>query len=382
MDRSFNIFLSPPFLNGNEQDFMNAALASGWIAPHGPQLEQFEADIAQFCEVPYALALHSGTSALHLALIMAGVAHGDEVLCPTFTFAALPSMIRLTGASPVFVDCDIDTWNMSLPLASDYLKKASATGKLPKALLLVHNYGVMADVLAFRDLCDEFGVVLIEDAAGALGSQAGSGPAGKCGHYGALSFNGNKLITALGGGALLLHSKNEYLQARKLSLQSKEPSVSYNHLAPGYNYRMNNVAAAFGLAQMSNLEWRIEKKRAIHAFYRKRLGESVVFQKNSEAGNTPWLTAIDTGRDWRPLYDVLKAEGIESRPFWNPLHLQEAYRQHAVMGGEVAGSLYVRGLCLPSGLSLSDDHLEQICEILLATLEGRRLRKQALSPGL
>lgn len=365
----FDTYLSPPYMSGNEQELINAAVASGWIAPHGPQLEEFEQAIARRSGVPFALAVHSGTAALHLALLAAGVRPGDRVLCPTFTFAALPSMISLTGATPVFVDCDELSWNISLPLVNEYFEKAADAGILPRAMILVHNYGIMADAPAFRQLCDEYGVVMIEDAAGAFGStfelsSGVLGSAGSFGHYGALSFNGNKLITALGGGALLLHSKEQYDLAKKLSLQSREPGAAYEHLSPGFNYRMNNVAAAFGLAQLTTLDWRVERKRSIRRRYQEALGEAATFQRSLSEGDTAWLSAVDLHTDWRPVFENLKQMRIESRPLWKPLHLQPAYGHCQVVGGEVAERLFETGLCLPSGLGLAVETQQTISKVV------------------
>ncbi len=364
------VYLSPPYLSGKETGYFNEALASGWIAPYGPQLDAFEAKIATFCEVPFALATQSGTAALHLALVLSGVGSGDTVVCPTFTFAALPSMIMLTGASPVFIDVEAESWNLSYPLTEAYLHEAARSGKLPKAVILVHNYGIMADAQAFKDLCSQYEVTLIEDAAEALGSERGTN-AGSAGHYGVLSFNGNKLITTGGGGALLVHSKNEYEVAKKLSLQSKEAEIHYEHHAPGFNYRMNNVAAAFGLAQMADIAWRIEQKKIIADTYQQELAHLVSFQRSQNPGDVRWLSAFTAPTAWKPVYEALLVAGFESRPLWKPLHLQRAYRQHVAVEGETAEKLFNTGLCLPSGVQLTESQQSSICEIIKRKLGSR-----------
>jgi len=365
MDSNFEVYLSPPYLSGQEPTFLQQSLKSGWIAPHGPQLVEFERQIANICQVPFALAVQSGTAALHLALLMAGVERGDEVLCPTFTFAALPFMVALTGAKPVFIDCQFNDWNVSLPLAEQYLSEASRRGKVPKALILAHNYGVMADAPAFRALCEQFGVSLIEDAAAAFGSYLNDRHAGSFGHFGTLSFNGNKLITTGGGGGmLLLQSSTQYEKALKLSLQAKEASIAYEHHTMGFNYRMSNLSAAFGLAQLMDLQWRINRKKEIHSFYRQELGNLVTFQEPKYKGSTPWLTTIDMQTQWEPIFEALKTKRIECRPLWKPLHLQKAFVGATTIGGVVAEALFATGLCLPSGLQIIEQQQMQVCEAI------------------
>lgn len=369
MDSHFEVYLSPPYLSGLEPTFLQRSLESGWIAPHGPQLAEFERQVAEICQVPFALAVQSGTAALHLALLMAGVQRGDEVLCPTFTFAALPSMVRLAGAEPVFIDCQAGDWNLSLPLTERYLNEASFRGKLPKALILVHNYGVMADAPAFRALCDQYGVTLIEDAAAALGGHLNDRHAGCFGHFGTLSFNGNKLITTGGGGGmLLLHSGAQYEKALRLALQAKEASIAYEHHTVGFNYRMSNLSAAFGQAQLMDMQWRVNRKKEIHAFYRKELGGLVIFQEPGFEGSIPWLTAIDLHMNWETVYRELKGEMIESRPLWKPLHLQKAFVGAQIVGNGLAESLFETGLCLPSGLQITLAQQERVCRIIQGQL--------------
>lgn len=363
MKKEFEVYLSPPYLSGKENALFDKALGSGWIAPFGPQLEEFESKIAALCDVPFALATQSGTSALHLALLLAGTGPGQEVLCPTFSFAALPSMISLTGASPVFIDADRDNWNMSLTLTEKYLRGASKAGKIPRAVVLVHNYGIMADAAAFMELCDHYNVALIEDAAEAFGSENGQ-KAGGFGHFGVLSFNGNKLITTAGGGALLLHTKEDYERAKKLALQSKEAETYYEHHSPGFNYRMNNVAAAFGLAQLEDLKWRIARKKEIAAIYQQELEGIAGLQVSEHSGDVRWLTAILLKVEWHGLYEALAEKGYESRPVWKPLHQQKAFQHCKTIEGEVAEGLFKTGLCLPSGLQLSQLQQSEVCEIV------------------
>lgn len=377
MKKNFEVYLSPPFLSGKETALFDKALKSGWIAPFGPQLEEFESKIAALCDVPFALATQSGTSALHLALLLTGAGADQEVLCPTFSFAALPSMISLTGASPVFIDADRDIWNMSLSLAEKYLRDASKAGKLPKAVVLVHNYGIMADAAAFRELCDHYHVVLIEDAAEAFGGENGQ-KAGGFGHFGVLSFNGNKLITTAGGGALLLHTKEDYERAKKLALQSKEAEIHYEHHSPGFNYRMNNVAAAFGLAQLENLNWRIARKKEIAAIYQQELEGIAGFQSSENKGDVKWLTAILLKEGWRGLYEALAEKGYESRPLWKPLHQQKAFQHCKTIEGKVAEGLFKTGLCLPSGLHLTELQQSEACQVVKAYLAQSIKKRKVL----
>ena len=374
MKKDFEVYLSPPFLSGKENVLFDQALRSGWIAPFGPQLEAFEKKIAALCDVPFALATQSGTSALHLALLLSGAGPGDEVLCPTFSFAALPSMITFSGASPVFVDADWRSWNMSLALTEKYLRVASQAGKLPKAMVLVHNYGIMADAAAFTELCEHYNVVLIEDAAEAFGSESAQ-KAGSFGHFGVLSFNGNKLITTAGGGALLLHTREDYESAKKLALQSKEAEIYYEHHLPGFNYRMNNVAAAFGLAQLEDLNWRIARKKEIAGIYQQELEGIAGLQVSEYAGDVRWLTAILLKVEWRGLYEALAAKGYESRPVWKPLHIQKAFKHCKKIEGEVAEGLFKTGLCLPSGLQLTQLQQSEVCRVVKDYL-AQSIRKQ------
>lgn len=364
------IYLSPPELAGDELSRLGAALASGWLAPLGPEVEAFEADVARRCEMPFALATASGTAALHLALLAAGVGRGDEVWVSTLTFAATANAVAYVGATPVFVDSDLASWNIDPGLVIEELARAARADALPKALITVDLYGQCADHEAIANACRELGVVLIEDAAEALGASYRGRPAGSLGELSILSFNGNKIITTSGGGMLLGRDRATIDRARFLATQAREPVAHYEHAVVGYNYRLSNLLAAVGRAQLADLARRVEARRAIFDRYRDALAhlDGWAFMPEAAYGrSTRWLTcatidarAAGAGRDRDGVLARLAAQDIEGRPVWKPLHLQPAFRGARVLRGDVAARLFADGLCLPSGSSLRISDQERV----------------------
>jgi|FaiFalFF_MnMetaG_3_1042247.scaffolds.fasta_scaffold04357_5 dTDP-4-amino-4,6-dideoxygalactose transaminase len=366
------LYLSPPYLSGEEQAFVQEALASGWIAPLGPQVEAFEREFAETVGVPYALALSSGTAALHLALIEAGVQAGDEVAVSTLTFAASAFPIVYLGARPVFIDSERQSWNMDPDLLAEWLNQRARVGRLPKAVVLVHLYGQSANILPIQELCQRYGIALVEDAAEALGATYCGKAPGTFGLAGIYSFNGNKIITTSGGGMLVSHDERLIAHARKLATQAREPFPYYEHAEIGYNYRLSNLLAAVGRAQLHTLEQRVQKRRWIFEQYRLRLQHlpGVEFMPEAPWGQcTRWLSVIlldpnEFGATPETVRLALEAENIESRPIWKPLHLQPVFAGCETVGGAVAEDLFRRGLCLPSGTGMTEADIERVVEVI------------------
>ena len=369
---SFRILLSPPHLDGDERDLLLDALDSNWVAPLGPHVDAFEAEMAQALggEV-HAVALSSGTAALHLALLLADVGPGDEVICPTLTFAATANAIRYTGAIPVFVDAEPETWQVDPALVEQTLQEREIT-----AVVTVDLYGHCADHAAIVRAARTAGVPVIEDAAEALGATAADGPAGTHGDLGVLSFNGNKIITTSGGGMLLTHDADTAARARHLATQAREPAPHYEHLEVGYNYRLSNLLAAVGRGQLARLSAKVDRRRAINARYRSHLadlpGVELLTEREGDRA-TYWLTCLTidpsaAGVDREVVRRALVEAGIEARPVWKPMHLQPAHRDCPVIGGEVARRLFDTGLCLPSGTSLTDEQVDEIATVILEVL--------------
>jgi len=369
------IYLSPPELSGNEAAMVCEALASGWIAPLGPHVDAFEREMCAYLSIPHAVALSSGTAALHLALLVLGVGSGDTVWCSSLTFAATANAIKYVGATPVFVDSDLVSWNLDPGIVVDELDRAARTRTLPKALIAVDLYGQCADLEPIAAACKQHGVYLIEDAAEALGATYHGRGAGTFGDLAILSFNGNKIITTSGGG-MLVGARREWLdRARFLATQAREPARHYEHHVVGYNYRLSNLLAAVGRAQLADLGRRVEARRAINARYRTALSgvPGWTFAPEASFGrSTYWLTcatidprATSDRRD--AILDRLEAANIEGRPVWKPLHLQPAFAGCALLGGRVAEGLFEHGLCLPSGSSLRPADQEQVIAEILAS---------------
>lgn len=368
------IYLSPPHLSGLEAQFLQEALESGWIAPLGPQVEAFEREFAEVVGARHALAVSSGTAAIHLALILAGVGPGDEVVVSTLTFAASAFPVLYLAARPVFVDSETTSWNMDPALLAEFLEARARKGTLPKAVVLAHLYGQSADIDAIHALCREYEVALIEDAAEALGSTYKGRSPGTFGLAGIFSFNGNKIITTSGGGMLVSPDAAFIAHAKKLATQAREPVPWYEHHEVGYNYRMSNLLGAIGRAQLRTLEERVQIRRAIFERYVQALSDlpGISFQPEAHWGrHTRWLTVMlvdgeTFGRGPEEIRQVLEKEGIESRPVWKPLHLQPVFRGVETVGGRVAEDVFRRGLCLPSGSSLTREDQERVIESIRA----------------
>jgi pyridoxal phosphate-dependent aminotransferase EpsN len=378
----FEIHLSPPHLGEGEQRLVAEALATNWIAPGGPQIDAFEREFAETVGSPAAVALSSGTAGLHLALRLAGVEPNDEVLVSTFTFVASANPIRYLGAIPVFVDSERRSWNVDPGLVEEALGRRARRNRLPRALIAVHLYGQSADLDPLEAACRRYGVALIEDAAEALGATYGSRSVGTLGRLGVFSFNGNKIITTSGGGMLVTSDRALADRARKLAHQAREPVPYYQHTEIGYNYRLSNVLAAVGRAQLRVLPDRVAARRRNFERYRARLdgAPGIGFMPEASWGRpTRWLTAITIdpgqfGADRESVRSALAEERIEARPLWKPMHRQPVFAGCEVIGGSVSEELFETGLCLPSGSSLSEGELARVAEVVLATGSSGSLR--------
>lgn len=373
------IFLSPPHVGPLERELLLEAFDSNWIAPLGPHVDAFEREMAERIGVPHALALASGTAALHLALLVRGVGPGDEVVTSTLTFAATANAIRYTGATPVFVDSDRATWNLDPTLLDELLAARAQRGRLPKAVIAVDLYGQCADYDRITAACARHGIPLVEDAAEALGATYRGRAAGSLGELAILSFNGNKIITTSGGGMLLGHDRSAIERARYLATQAREPVAHYEHTEVGYNYRLSNLLAAVGRGQLRALSDRVARRRQINAVYREALAgiEGVELLPEAPYGQSNcWLTCITIdparcGVDREDVRLALDREDIESRPVWKPMHLQPAFAGYEIAGGAVAAELFHTGLCLPSGSAMTDDDLARVVTALRAALRLR-----------
>ncbi len=368
------IYLSPPDLTGTEGKMLQEILASNWIAPFGPHLEQFEQLICQYTGYKYAVALNSATSALHLALLSHNVGVNDVVICSTLTFCAAPNSILYTGAKPVFIDSEVGSWNIDVNLLEQYLKQCKS---IPKAIIVTHIYGMPADIQSIEALAEQYGFAIIHDLAESIGAKYQGKKLGKFSGCGIYSFNGNKLITTGGGGAFATNDKSQAEQILYLSTQAKSKGMSYHHEAVGYNYRMSNVLAGIGIAQFSELEHKIDKKRQIFdRYYEAFSGYSfIAFQEEKENYfSDRWLTCllVNQGNSNLKVVEIIAAlekENIESRPTWKPMHLQPIYQQYEFIGGMVSENIYNNGICLASGTSLSEDDQDRIITILKAIFD-------------
>ena len=364
------IYLSPPHLNGEEIDFIKDAIDSNWIAPLGPHVDAFESEVADYVGVKQAAALSSGTAALHLALEMLGVQKGDHVFCSDLTFVASANAIRYLNAIPVFIDAEPTSWNMS-PSA---LEKAFES-VLPKAVIVTDIYGQSADYKLIAEICDKHQTPIIEDAAESLGAEYNRKKCGSFGEMAILSFNGNKIITTSGGGMLLTDRSEFVLEAKKLSTQSREEALHYEHAQVGYNYRLSNILAALGRAQLKSLDQYVEKRREIFNYYYNNLKnvEGIRFMPEIENGkSTRWLSVVlmeNINHD--KIEDIIRSfseENIEVRPIWKPMHLQPVFEDASFYYNSqkpISASLFEHGLCLPSGSDLSKNDLNRIIELLI-----------------
>ena len=369
------IYLSPPHLTGREAELVGEAIASNWIAPLGPQVDAFERELAAVAGVEHAVALSSGTAALHLALVVLGIGAGDEVACSSFTFAASANAIAYTGATPFFVDCDDATWTMDPELLDRAIAERRAAGANVRVVLAVDLYGQCCDYDVVRAVCERHGVVLVQDAAESLGSTYRDAPAGGQGVLAAFSFNGNKIITTSGGGMLASAGRPDLVEhARKLSTQAREPVAHYEHLEIGFNYRLSNLLAALGRAQLESLPERIAARRRIRDRYRELLDgvPGIAFMPEAPYGRgNAWLTCVVVdpvafGADREAIRLALETEDIEARPLWKPMHLQPVFASLPSFGGDVSARLFERGLCLPSGSALTEEDQDRVVAGVLA----------------
>ena len=366
------VHLSPPDVGASERELLLAAFDANWIAPAGPDLAAFEAELGDFVGAGHVAALSSGTAALHLALLLLGVGAGDDVVVLSLTFVATASAVSYTGARPRFIDSDTATWNLDPDLLAEELAESAARGRRPAAVVSVDLYGQCADYDRIEAICAEHEVPLIEDAAEALGASRGGRMAGTFGALAALSFNGNKIMTTSGGGALLGDDAALIERARYLATQAREPAAHYEHTELGFNYRLSNLLAALGRGQLRHLRERIGRRREINATYRQALGDlpGVGFLPVDPAGEPNyWLTVITIdeavfGAGPLDIIGALERADIEARPAWKPMHRQPVFADAPMRGGAVADAVFATGLCLPSGSSLSDADLERVVEII------------------
>lgn len=381
------IYLSPPHLSPDDARLAAEAIASGWIAPLGPNVDAFQAEFAALVGARHAVALSSGTAALHLALIAAGIGSGDDVLISSLTFVASVNPVRYVGATPIFVDSDVASWNVDAALVAETLADRARRNRLPKAFILVHLYGQCADIDPIRAACDAHGVILIEDAAEALGSTYKGRAPGNDGVAGAFSFNGNKIITTSGGGMFVTPDKRSAAHVLKLATQAREAAPHYEHAEIGFNYRLSNILAAIGRGQLRTLHDRVAARRRIFDRYVAALGDlpGVSFQPEASWGrHSRWLTVVEIdatefGIDREQLRLALEADNIEARPVWKPMHLQPLYVNCEMIGGQVAERVFARGLCLPSGSNLSDaDHAHVVAAIRAAHAQAAARKRPTL----
>jgi len=359
---------------GPEQQLVAEAFASNWIAPLGPHIDAFEREFQQTVDVPHAVALSSGTAALHLSMILLGIGPGDTVICPSLTFSASANPICYQRATPVFVDCD-GSWTLEPGLVAEALGRLQAEGKKVGAVIAVDLYGQCADYGALCEVCDRYGVPLVEDAAEALGATYKGTPAGGFGRLGAFSFNGNKIITTSGGGMLVSHDRPLVDRARFLATQARDPAPHYEHSQVGYNYRMSNVLAAVGRGQLASLAERIAIRRRIFERYVDGLGglPGVAFMPEAPYGRaTRWLTCLTIdpslfGADREEVRQALEAENIEARPAWKPMHLQPVFAGARTFGGAASERIFRHGLCLPSGSSLGEEDQARVISTIRRT---------------
>lgn len=372
-DGRSRILLSTPHLGGEEETLLLEALRSNWIAPLGPMVDAFEQEFAELVGSPHAVALSSGTAALHLALIGHGVGEGDDVLVSTLTFAGSVNPIVYVGARPVFLDSEPASWNLDPDLLAATLDARARAGRLPKAVVPVHLYGQSANMPVIMELCDRFGVTVIEDAAEALGATCAGQAPGTFGASGIFSFNGNKVITTSGGGMLVTPDGALAALVRGLASQARDPAPHYQHSRIGYNYRLSNLLAALGRAQLRQLGSRVAARRANYEAYRRALAglPGVTFMPEAPWGeHSRWLTTLTidparSGTTRERVSAVLEDRGIESRPVWKPMHLQPVFAGREVVGGAVAERLFADGLCLPSGSNLTAEDRERVITAVL-----------------
>lgn len=361
------IYLSSPHMSeeGYEMQYIQEAFDTNWIAPLGPNVNEFEKELAGKVGSKHAAALSSGTAAIHMALKAAGIGKGDIVFCSTFTFSATANPIIYQNATPVFIDSNFETWNMDPGALEAAFKKYPQA----KAVIVVHLYGLSADMDSIMEICNKHNVVVIEDAAESLGTYYKGRHTGTIGDYGAFSFNGNKIITTSGGGMLVSDDEERIAKVKFWATQSRDPARHYQHSELGFNYRLSNVLAGIGRGQLKVLEQRVEKKKYIFDYYKRELSglDGVQFMPINE-WNEPnyWLSCMTLSGPVRPLdiMEALEAGNIESRPLWKPMHMQPFFAEYDYIGGEVSENLFENGVCLPSDTKMTDDELKRVVGII------------------
>ncbi len=371
------IWLSSPHMGGNELKYIEEAFDTNWISPLGPNVNALEHDIENYTNCGYAAVLNSGTSAIHLALILSGITQGDEVLCASFTFSASINPIIYQKAIPVFVDSEEETWNVCPDLLKKTIEDRISKGTKPKALILVHLYGMPAKMDEITSICKAYDIILIEDAAEALGSTYKGKMLGTFGKFGILSFNGNKIITTSGGGALMSSNESLIKKARFLSTQARDKAPHYQHSEIGYNYRMSNICAGIGRGQFEVLDERIKKKRNIYDYYKQELSEikNIKFlEEPKDLFSNRWLTTIiidDEKIQREAIRLALEEDNIESRPLWKPMHLQPVFQSYPAYLNKVSEDLFDKGLCLPSDSKMNENDLNRVIQIVKNILKNK-----------
>jgi len=375
------IWLSSPHMGGTEQNFINQAFAENWVAPLGPNVTGFEKDLEDYLgKDVFAAALSSGTAALHMALILLGVKPGDEVICQSMTFSASANPIAYLGATPVFVDSEIETMNISPVFLEEAILAGMAKGKKPKAIIMVHLYGMPCKIDEIRAIADAYQIPIVEDSAEALGSTYKGQMCGTFGDIGVLSFNGNKIITTSGGGAIITKTADQKNKAVFLSTQARDNAPHYQHSEIGYNYRMSNICAGIGRGQMEVLNKHLLLRRAMHQFYVDLFsdieGVTVFTEPNTDYYSNHWLSCVlfdpskTKGISREDVRLTLESENIESRPLWKPMHLQPVFSASPYFGSNISENLFNNGLCLPSSSNLTDNDRERITKVVKTLFKG------------
>ena len=363
------IWLSSPHMGGTEMNYIQEAYDTNWVAPLGPNVDRFEQALTSYLDQnKHVAALSSGTAAIHLALILAGVKQGDEVLCQSFTFSASANPINYLGANPIFIDSEKDTWNMCPNLLEEAIKDRIFKGKKPKAIIAVHLYGMPYNVKQIHELSKKYKILVIEDAAEALGGEINDQKCGTFGDFGILSFNGNKIITTSGGGALICKTKEDRQKAIFLATQARDDESHYQHSEIGYNYRMSNILAGIGRGQLEVLDDRVNARRQNFEFYKEALKHTQLQFIEEPEGfiSNRWLTCILTNsyEQREKIRRALAEENIEARPLWKPMHLQPIFENCKSFINGVSEDLFQRGLCLPSGSNLSEEDLLRVVDCI------------------
>lgn len=375
MNMESRIFLSFPHLGGTEMNWIEEAFKGSWVVPLGPNVDEFEKRLSRYLEAPDVVAVSAGTAAIHMAMVMLGVGPGDEVICQSFTFAASANPVTYQGAKPVFVDSEPDTWNMDpAALEEAIIERHRATGRYPKAIVPVHLYGMPARMDEILEIASRYGIPVIEDAAEALGSEYKGKKCGTLGKYGALSFNGNKIITTSGGGAVICPDNEAAKRVLFYVTQARENRPYYYHEHIGFNYRMSNISAGIGCGQMDVLAEHVERRRAIHRLYSEAFkgSDRITVHENptDDFNSNFWLTTVlIDNADPEQLRLAMNSRNIETRWLWRPMHMQPVYADAPYYGGNTAESLFSRGLCLPSGSNLTDSDIERVVTTLKSVLK-------------